>query len=50
MVKLALDEYPNTQSEDFMDFLETYPKLDNFSTIFDYYSKSALYSKEAVDS
>ncbi|KAJ3274918.1 hypothetical protein HDV01_001782 [Terramyces sp. JEL0728] len=52
LVALALenDVKNGSGNDDFLDFLERYPKLDTFSTIFNYYAKEILYSDKAKTS
>lgn len=47
LVDMALQSY-KTDSDDLLDFLESFPELDSFDTIFKFYSKERLYSEEAI--
>lgn len=46
LLALALTE--SSPKLDFLDFLRRYPFLNEFGTIFDYYSKERLYSDDAI--
>jgi flavin reductase (DIM6/NTAB) family NADH-FMN oxidoreductase RutF len=56
MVRLAIESDlqdengPNERKSDFMEFLKVNPRLDDFTTILDYYSKELLYSDAAKNS
>ncbi|KAJ3262064.1 hypothetical protein HK103_003920 [Boothiomyces macroporosus] len=49
LVAMALqnDLQNGIEKDDFLEFLERYPRLDTFNYIFDYYDKEILYSEQA---